>query len=183
MNLFEKLIRKTARELTLKWRHPDRYILERKIFPKLVNKKILLVGVAQYTSDYPKRLGEGKDNEIWTIDIDPKVREFGAKNHIVDSISNADKHLEEEFFDIILMLGVFGYGLNHKKDGEKALKSCYNLLKKGGVVIITLTDLAPKNNLRPEKLNKFKMFKEASFQNYPKRYQTKDKKIFYFLSK
>ncbi len=40
---------------------PPRYIIERKIFPKIKNKRVLLIGVADYIPDYPKRL---KNNEV-----------------------------------------------------------------------------------------------------------------------
>ena len=61
--------RKIIRELVLKWRNPSRYIIERKIFPKIKNKRVLLVGVADYIEDYPQRL---KENDLWSRkDLNP----------------------------------------------------------------------------------------------------------------
>ncbi len=90
-----KDIRKILRELTLKWICPQRYIMERKIFPEIRNKKVLLIGVADYTSDYPERL---KNNELWSIDINPLVDEFGAENHIIGDAVKID-----QYFDMILL--------------------------------------------------------------------------------
>lgn len=178
-----KIIRKILREILLKWRSPPRYVLERKIFPKINGKKILLVGVAHYTANYPRLLGEDKRNELWTIDIDPKMKEFGAKKHIVDDITNVDKHFKKGFFDVIVMVGVFGYGLDIKKGGEKALKACFNVLKAGGKFIIGWSDFEPHDKSNPEKLKNFKLFKRASFYGFNSCYRTKDNKIFEFLIK
>jgi len=183
MSSIERRFRKIAREITLKWRHPDRYILERKIFPKIKNKKVLLVGVAHYTSDYPKRLGENKRNEVWTMDVDSEVRKFGAKRHITDSIANVNKHFKKEFFDIILMPGVFGYGLNTKKEGERTMFACHEVLKRGGEFIITWNNLKPKNRIIPEKLKGFKLFKRKPAYRGLSQYKTSDNKVFDFLIK
>lgn len=183
MNKIEKILRKIARELTLKWRIPARYIMERKIFLKINGKKVLLVGAAHYTANYPKLLGEGSRNELWTIDIDPRMREFGGKKHIIDNITNIDKYFKKEFFDIILLFGILGYGLNTKKEAEKAMKSCYKVLKKNGELIITWSDFEPKNKVMPEKLKNFKLFKRKSLYGYSSQYHAGKKGIFEFLIK
>lgn len=181
MNRIEKRLRKIARETLLKWREEGRYISERKIFPRIVGKKVLLVGVAHYTADYPKRLGK---NEVWSIDIDPEVSKFGAKRHITGSISEANKFYSENFFDVVLLLGVFGYGLNDNNEAEKAMKACHSILKKNGALVIQWSDILGKNPINPKNLKNFQLFEEKSMFGYSSPYITKDKKrVWNFLLK
>jgi len=182
MNKIEKISRKIARELLLKWRNKERYILERKIFPRIKNKKILLVGCAHYTSDYPKRL---KDNQLWTIDIDPEMVKFGAGNHIIESIVNVDKYFQKEFFDVIILFGVFGYGLNDKKEAEKTLENCAKVLKKKGILIIGWNDLPGYNPINPRNLKNFNLYQSFSWDSIPSGYKTEKrlKGVFEFLKK
>jgi len=180
MNIIERSLRRAARELSLKWRNEGRYIIERKIFPKIKNKKVLLVGCASYTSDYPKRLQE---NELYSIDVNKEVVMYGAKNHIIGSVVDIDKYFEKEFFDAILFFGVFGFGLNNKKEAEKALKNCYNVLKTGGVIMIMWQNIPGHNQISPRELENFKLFKTINVSNYISGYETRKKQIFEFLKK
>jgi len=180
MNLVKKKLRKAARELTLRWRNEGRYIIERKIFPKIKDKKVLLVGCANYTSDYPKRLYE---NELYSIDVDKETAEYGAKNHVVGSVVEIDKYFSKEFFDVILFLGVFGFGLDERKHAEKALKRCYKALKKNGVMVVMWQDIPGHNQINPRELKNFKLFQTIKVSDYESEYETKKKQIFEFLKK
>lgn len=163
-----KMIRKIAREIALKWRNPSRYFLERKIFPRIQSKKVLYVGVAEYTQSYPKIL-EKNNNSVWTIDIDLKVAKYGSKNHAIGSIVDAKNYYENNFFDVIFLIGIFGYGLDKKKEAEIAIKNIYNILKQGGIFIIQWTDLKGKNPINPRELKNIKLFKSIRFCNYSSR--------------
>ena len=175
-----KLIRKIAREILLKYRNKFRYCLERKIFPRIKNQKVLIVGCAPYTSDYHKRL---KENDVWTIDINPKMSKFGAEKHIIGDVTNIDKYFPKDFFDIILMVGIFGFGLNIKKQAEKAMKSLYKILKKGRVLIIGWANTQEHNQINPRKLKNFKLFIPENMFGFPAHYETKNNKILEFLRK
>jgi len=183
MNQIERLTRKVLRELLLKWRSKSRYIIERKLFPKVKNKRVLWVGCAEYTKDYPRKI-EKNNNELWTIDIDPKVAEYGAKKHIIGNIANADKYFEKEFFDIIFFIGLFGYGLDEKKDAEKAMKSCYKILKKDGSMIIHWSNLEGRNKVKPKELKNIQLYTPKSIFGLPELYKINNNtKIFEFYKK
>ncbi|MDP2925989.1 MAG: hypothetical protein Q8N99_06460 [Nanoarchaeota archaeon] len=128
-----KFLRKIARELLLKKRSPARYDLERKIFPKIKQKKILLVGIADYIKNYPDKL---KENEIWTLDIDPNVAKYGSKNHIIGDVSVVDKYFSKNFLDYIFLCGVIGCGLNDIIKTEKAINNSYKILKPKGILVV-----------------------------------------------
>ena len=168
------------RELLLKWRCESRYVLERKIFPKIKKKRVLLVGVAHYTEDYPWRL---RKNDLHSIDIDPAVAEYGSKKHLIGNIVKANKYFPEDFFDIIIFFGVFGYGLDKQKDAEGAMKSCNKILKPGGLLIIGWGNIPGHNQINPRKLKNFNLFNTISLFKIPSSYKTRNKGVFEFLIK
>ena len=155
-----KIFRKILREILLKWRQRCRYDLEKKIFPKIKNKKVLLVGVANYTADYPKKL---RKNDLWTIDINPKVAKFGAKKHIVGSVVEINKFFSNNFFDFIILYGVLGYGLDTLDEAEETMKNCHKVLKEGGILLIGWGPNIPNP---PNKIKNIKLFKQVPFFDF-----------------
>jgi SAM-dependent methyltransferase len=127
-------IRRIIRNSILKWRCPPRYIIERKIFPKIKKKRVLFVGVADYTKEYPAML---KENDLYTLDINPSVTKFGATKHIVGNAVKVNKYFEKNFFDIILHLGVLNYGINTPEEADESIKNCFKILKKEGLLVIS----------------------------------------------
>ncbi len=172
MNNRQNIFRKIMRELLLKWRCKARYDLERKMFPKIKNKKVLFVGVASYTKDYPEKL---ERNDLWTIDVNPEVAQFGARKHIVGSIVNVGKYFPKDFFDYIFFCGVFGFGVDTIKDAEKVMKNCYKVLKKKGILILGWDSYY--SPIIPDELKNFKLFKAVPHFGFPIRYtSSKEKK-------
>ncbi len=177
---FKNPIRRFIRGLVLKWRLEVRYIIEKKIFPKIKHKRVLLVGVEYYTENYPNLL---KTSDLCTLDINPSVAKFGAKNHIVGDVSEVDKFFPEESFDVVLLLGIFGYGLNDMKGAEKTLENCSKILKKNGLLILNWSDIVGKNPIKPRSLKNFSLFSPISFNGYSSAYRTRQNHIFEFLIK
>lgn len=111
------------------WTPPDRKFLTRTLFAQLKkNKRILFVGVHDYTKAYPKYFPE---DEFVTLDFDPKLSRYGSKHHICDNLLNLDKHALGEF-DYVFMNGVIGYGLDQKADIEIAFEVLARHMKPGG---------------------------------------------------
>lgn len=141
----------------------DRNVLEQIIFPFILAylepKKILDIGREDYQNFY-NYFFEGR--ELWTLDYDPKRKEFGAENHITDDAANVADHFKQNYFDFILMNGVFGWGLNDPEKIEKALSGIYNILKPGGIFILGWNDI---KDLTPVPLPKIKSLKK--FEKFP----------------
>jgi SAM-dependent methyltransferase len=136
---FPELARRTFDTFHLS---PDRLILEEEIFPYFINRiefqKILFVGCEWYTKPYNKYF---KNKEYWTIEINPKKAKYGAKQHIIDSITNLSESIENNYFDLIIFNGVFHLGDVDKKDeAERAFQQCYQTLKNGGIFIVGWND-------------------------------------------
>ncbi|MBO3459916.1 class I SAM-dependent methyltransferase [Aetokthonos hydrillicola Thurmond2011] len=140
----------------------DRFILEEKIIPYFVNneefRKVLFVGCGSYTKHYEKWF---KRQEYWTIDINPMKKIYGAKRHIVGSISDLNVYFQKNYLDLIICNGVFGWGLNERDEVEKAFAACFDSLQKDGVIIIGWDDL-PERKPFPletcESLSKFQPY-------------------------
>ncbi len=142
----------------------DRSILENKIFPYFVSKeqfkKILFVGVDWYTYQYKFIF---KEKEYWTIDKDESKKRFGADGHIVDSLNNLPKYFKNDYFDLIIVNGVFGWGLNKKSDIEKSFDNCYRCLRKDGFFILGWNDVQKAKPINLEKIDSLLKFKKIIF--------------------
>ena len=112
----------------------DRTILENVILPyfdRTVSvRKILFVGCSAYTRRY-KELLENK--EYWTIDPKRVKRKYGSEKHIIDSITNIGKYMVKSYFDVIIINGVIGFGLNRVGDIEQAIDACYERARRQAV--------------------------------------------------
>lgn len=122
---------------------PNRRVLEDDILPALAAdpaiKRVLFVGCRWYTKIYGAIFA---NSEYWTIEIDPDQAKFGAGGgrHIVDSYLNLSKHVKPEFFDAIVINGVFGWGIDNPADTETALAETLQALRPGGVMVIGYND-------------------------------------------
>lgn len=114
---------------------PDRKVLEEKIFPFFAAsnfyKTVLFVGCEWYTKYYEVFFSH---KVYWTIDIDPSKAQYGAHRHICDAFQNIHQYFTDESLDLIICNGVFGWGLNEKKEIEQAYKNAYACLKEEGVL-------------------------------------------------
>jgi len=132
----------------------DRDVLERIIFPYVLSRlnpqRILDIGREDYQQFYNLFF---QNRELWTIDKNPERREFGAKNHIIDDVANLKKYFSSNYFDFILMNGVFGWGLNDKEAIEKTFAAIYDILKPNGLFVFGWNDI---EDLTPVPLNKIK---------------------------
>lgn len=120
----------------------DRYILEQKIIPYFINlsefTRILFVGCDVYTKHYEKWF---RQKEYWTIEVKPLKKIYGAKRHIVGSISDLKLYFPDNYLDLIICNGVFGWGLNEREEVEKTFAGCFDCLRQGGVLIVGWNDL------------------------------------------
>jgi hypothetical protein len=121
----------------------DRMILEQIILPTFAStitiQKVLFVGCAAYTQQY-KDIFRGK--EYWTIDPKRVKKNYGSERHIVDSITKIETYITKNYFDVIIMNGVIGFGLNRISDIEQAINACYATLASQGILLLGWNDTA-----------------------------------------
>ncbi len=144
----------------------DRKILESIIFPYILakyNPKIILdIGREDYQAFYNDFF---TNRELHTIDINPAHQEFGNKdNHILDNAINLKKYYQNNYFDFILMNGVFGWGLDKEEDVQTSFNAIYNILKPNGIFILGYNDdVVPLEKIKG--LNKLKKLYFKPFKN------------------
>lgn len=135
----ELLIRRFAGPRT---RLSDRDILERLIFPFVLAHldpgRILDVGREGPHQVFYNAFFRGR--ELWTLDRDPERRRFGARRHVCCDVADVERHFPDGFFDLIVMNGVFGWGLDSPADIERAFEGCRSVLRPGGVLVLGWND-------------------------------------------
>jgi hypothetical protein len=143
----------------------DRLILEKIILPHLAAtnsyKRILFVGCSAYTQWYREFFN---NEEYWTIDPIDMKRRYGSDRHVIDSIINVRKHVEKDYFDIILMNGVIGFGLNQIGDIERAVDACYEVLARQGILLVGWNDTRRRTPVDLHSIRALGKFREYYFE-------------------
>jgi len=145
--------RRFAREVVRKHiahrrdRYEDRRVLEQIVIPFILSRfephRVLEVGREPYEAFYNEFF---VGRELWTLDRDATRRPFGALNHVVADVTNLRDHFAEEYFDFVLMNGVFGWGLNERGAIERAFAAVHAVLALGGLFVLgwnNTPDLVP----------------------------------------
>ncbi len=122
-------------------KYADRRVLEQVIIPFVLSKSqprtVLEVGREPYEAFYNEFFA---GCELWTIDWDAAKAAFRAPNHIVDDAANLRSHFPEQYFDFVLMNGVFGWGLNEKGAIERAFRAVHEVIVPGGIFVLGWND-------------------------------------------
>jgi SAM-dependent methyltransferase len=116
-------------------------VLEEIIIPFVLSRfepaRVLDIGREPYEAFY-NEFFEGR--ELWTIDHDADKAASGAARHIVDSAANVGDYFAEDYFDFVLMNGVFGWGLNERNGVEKAFGAIRRILSPRGLLVLGWND-------------------------------------------
>lgn len=142
----------------------DRHVLEKTILPYFAARsdcrRILFVGCEWYTKHYEKIFA---NQEYWTIEIDPQLKEYGAENHVIDALQNLDSHFELNYFDLIVYNGVFGWGIDTQQAADIAFEKCFQALRPGGTLVFGWNNLPERCPFPPDSCANFAKFESSSF--------------------
>jgi SAM-dependent methyltransferase len=119
-------------------RRPDRELLVRQILPELSKPGItmLWVGCQPYTRPYLNII-ERRGAKCWTLEIDPTARCWGhPRHHIVGDLQKVSTLYPPRQFDVALVNGVFGYGLNTQQGQNEAIEGLARVLEPGGLLML-----------------------------------------------
>jgi hypothetical protein len=119
---------------------PSRKFVEDSLLPSMSKlprgTKVLFVGTRWYTSHYDKYFEDSGINFI-TCEIDPAASVYGsAMGHIKADFLTINNFVGSKTFDILAILGVFGFGINDEERFLQAIKICFELLKDNGKLIV-----------------------------------------------
>ncbi len=135
-SLLYKISNSHVKGFNLHLNTPDRHVLEEIIIPYFIHRKefykILFVGCDWFTKPYN---GYFKNKEYWTIEIDESRKKYGSPRHIVDSFLNLSNYFDNNYFDVIVYNGVFGWGINNREDTETSFQQCFQCLRSGGILV------------------------------------------------
>lgn len=122
---------------------PDRLMLER-VLTEFAQRpdcqRVLFVGVKAYNEPL-RALFAGRT--FATIDPTPTVARYGGSPHFVDVLENLERHTGAESFDLIVMNGVIGFGLDDPKNVELALAQVHRALRPGGDLVLGINERIP----------------------------------------
>jgi SAM-dependent methyltransferase len=145
----------------------DRSILERLVLPAFAARSnvssLLFVGCADYTRSYQQLFERA---QFWTLDVDPACSVHGSSQpgrHVVASLSDVGALFAPKSFDLVLVNGVFGYGLDDRVEAERALDGCFHILKPGGTLMIGWNDLPECTPFDILGLDALKHFRREAF--------------------
>jgi SAM-dependent methyltransferase len=120
-------------------RQTDRRYLRDTILPALRRAKLsraLIVGVRRYSAGLEAAF-DPAETECWTCDIDPAVELFGAPGaHVIQDVRSLDQSFPPGFFDLVVLNGVFGWGVDKTEDMNAAVKAIQHVLAPGGYLLI-----------------------------------------------
>jgi SAM-dependent methyltransferase len=117
---------------------PDRVMLVNKILPRLSEPGVtmLWVGCRRYTRRYPVMI-ERRGALCYTLEIDPAARRWGhPERHTVGDLQKVAALYLPEQFDVALVNGVFGWGLNTLHGQNEAIEGLARVLKPGGLLML-----------------------------------------------
>lgn len=139
-----------AEVLHLAWRRgrytpPDRKLLEDTILPGLAAEpsiqRVLSVGIAWYTHRYAAIF---ERQAFVTIDLDPTRAAAATGEHVVGDLCDLETLFAAgDAFDLVLMNGVIGFGLNAPPDVDRALAAVAARLRPGGTLLLGINEEKP----------------------------------------
>jgi SAM-dependent methyltransferase len=117
---------------------PDRAVLIGQIFPAISKPgtTMLWVGCRRYTRQYPSMI-EQQGAVCWTLEIDPMARRWGhPERHTVGDLQKVGALYPRAHFDVALVNGVFGWGLDTLDGQNEAVEGLARILKPGGMLML-----------------------------------------------
>jgi len=168
---FMRRIIRYALRLPVPMETEDRRVLEEVIFPAILSlpdtRRILFVGCDWYTKHYERMYFRGRD--YWTVDISPKARRFGGRQHRLTPLEGLDAHFASQSFDVIFCNGVYGFGLDEAAAIERAIDMCHSRLRAGGYLIFGWDDIPARTPVPLDSIaafGRFERFTLPAFESW-----------------
>ncbi len=146
-------------------RSEDRRILEQVIFGYYRGHRgthsVLYVGCSGYAPDYERSYFARHD--LWTLDPAEPARRRGARQHVVAPLERLGDFFPEDYFDLIVCNGAYGYGLDSYEQCEALFGSCYTRLRPEGQLVLGWDDVPARTPVSLENLPSLKRFRKLLF--------------------
>ncbi len=143
----------------------DRRVLERIIFPYFSAltdlHSVLFVGCDWYTKHYESAFFSS--HEFWTIDSAPRARKFAGRRHLVAPLEELGGQFAEEYFDLIICNGVYGFGLDSLTQCQQAFAACHARLRTGGYFLLGWDDIPARTPVPLADISSLHLFRRFTF--------------------
>jgi SAM-dependent methyltransferase len=117
---------------------PDRRYFEAVLLPAMVAMRpdrILDIGIESYSAHYREAFPETV--EYWTLDLNPAVASLGTPGrHIVGNALDLASYFPSQFFDVIILNGAFGFGIDSLSEQERVMAVAAGALKHDGWLLV-----------------------------------------------
>jgi hypothetical protein len=147
----------------------DRSYLRNSVLPAIARAgpaRLLFVGVRGYTGVYADTFRSGP-TEFWTTDIDPGAARYGVPDrHVIADVRQLDQAVRPASFAVVLLNGVFGWGVDAAEDMERTLGAVHAVLSRGGLLLIGWN---ADRVADPEALGAIRLFEPAAPFGLPHR--------------
>jgi hypothetical protein len=97
---------------------------------------VVFVGTAPYTWHYEK-IFKSTGTDYITVDPTPGARVWGSNHHFVATVQDLYRVLPHHSIDIVVMIGVYGFGLTTDAHLHDALTSIHKMLKPDGILVLS----------------------------------------------
>ncbi len=99
-------------------------------------RKVLSIGVAYYNAHHAA-IFAARGTELWTIDVDPQCERWGSPGrHVIGNALDLDAYFPPDTFDVVILNGVLGYGIDDQASVGRALAAIAAVLKPNGRLVI-----------------------------------------------
>ena len=117
---------------------PDRIYLEQRLLPALARQgacHVLFVGTAWFTARYAA-IFDRPGSLYHTLDRSPEAEGAAPGNHYVADLRDVATLFPPGSFDLAVVNGVFGFGLNTPEDMTAALRAVHRVLRPAGRLLL-----------------------------------------------
>jgi len=125
-------------------------------------RSVLFVGVARGQRDYPSLF---RGHRFITADLDPASARYGSsQGHHIACASELDRCLDAASFDLAVMNGVIGWGLNDAAVADRAMGGLHRLLRPGGELVLGWNERPGRRPFDPLALPAMRRFEACVFE-------------------
>ena len=102
--------------------------------------RLLFVGCDWYTREYVELFAPRRERYC-TVDIDPAKARFGAPGHVIAPMQEIDRHFAPGSIDVIVVNGVYGFGIDDRGGLGAAFAAARVVLRPGGTLVLGWNDV------------------------------------------
>ncbi len=118
---------------------PSRIFLQEVVIKALGatgRRRLLSIGTRSYNTPMYRQCSE-QGISVWSVDIDPRAARYGAPaGHFVGDVRELNKLVDGRLFDVIVLNGVLGYGLNNESDIIATIVAMRKIAERGAVLVV-----------------------------------------------